>query len=57
MNHRLIDADVMAAARAAGVRVSAWTVNEEADLRRMVDLGVGRGDERSTRRCEEALRR
>jgi len=40
MNHRLIDADVMAAARAAGVRVSAWTVNEEADLRRMVDLGV-----------------
>jgi len=40
MNHRLIDADVMAAARAAGVRVSAWTVNEEADVRRMVDLGV-----------------
>jgi glycerophosphoryl diester phosphodiesterase len=40
MNHRLIDADVMAAARAAGVRVSAWTVNEEADIRRMVDLGV-----------------
>jgi glycerophosphoryl diester phosphodiesterase len=40
MNHRLIDADVMAAARAAGVRVSAWTVNDEADIRRMVDLGV-----------------
>jgi glycerophosphoryl diester phosphodiesterase len=40
MNHRLIDADVMAAAHAAGVRVSAWTVNEEADIRRMVDLGV-----------------
>ena len=40
MNHRLIDADVMAAARAAGIRVSAWTVNEEADILRMVDLGV-----------------
>ena len=40
MNHRLLDADVMTAARAAGVRVSAWTVNEEADIRRMVDLGV-----------------
>jgi glycerophosphoryl diester phosphodiesterase len=41
MNHRLIDADVMAAARAAGVRVAAWTVNDEADIRRMLDLGVG----------------
>lgn len=40
MNHRLIDTDVMAAARATGIRVAAWTVNEEADLRRMVDLGV-----------------
>src|SRR5262249_2693317 len=41
MNHRLIDADVMAAARADGIRVSAWTVNDEADIRRMIDLGVG----------------
>lgn len=40
MNHRLIDADVMAAARAAGIRVSAWTVNEEADILRMMELGV-----------------
>ena len=40
MNHRLIDTDVMSAARAAGIRVAAWTVNEEADIRRMVDLGV-----------------
>ena len=40
MNHRLIDTDVMNAARAAGIRVAAWTVNEEADIRRMVDLGV-----------------
>jgi len=40
MNHRLVDADVIAAARAAGIRLSAWTVNEEADLRRMIDLGA-----------------
>ena len=40
MNHRLIDADVVAAARAAGIRLSAWTVNDESDIRRMVDLGV-----------------
>jgi glycerophosphoryl diester phosphodiesterase len=40
MNHRLIDADVVAAARAAGVRLSAWTVNDESDIRRMIDLGV-----------------
>lgn len=40
MNHRLIDADVMAAARAGAIRLSAWTVNEETDIRRMVDLGV-----------------
>ena len=40
MNHRLIDADVIAAARAAGIRLSAWTVNEEADLRRMIELGA-----------------
>jgi len=40
MNHRLIDADVVAAARAAGVRLAAWTVNEEADIQRMIDLGV-----------------
>jgi glycerophosphoryl diester phosphodiesterase len=40
MNHRLIDADVVAAARAAGVRLSAWTVSDESDIRRMIDLGV-----------------
>ena len=40
MNHRLIDADVVSAARGAGIRLAAWTVNEEADIRRMIDLGV-----------------
>jgi len=32
--------DIMAAARAARVRVAAWTVNEEADIQRMIGLGV-----------------
>jgi glycerophosphoryl diester phosphodiesterase len=41
MNHRLIDADVVSAARDAGIRLSAWTVNEEADIHRMLALGVG----------------
>jgi glycerophosphoryl diester phosphodiesterase len=40
VNHRLIDADVVAAARAAGIRLAAWTVNDETDIRRMIDLGV-----------------
>jgi glycerophosphoryl diester phosphodiesterase len=37
---RVIDATVVAAARAAKIRLSAWTVNEEPDIRRMLDLGV-----------------
>lgn len=40
MDHRLIDAGVVRAAREAGIRLSAWTVNEDADLRRMLELGV-----------------
>lgn len=40
MDHRLIDGAVVAEARRAGVRVAAWTVNEEGDLRRMVAVGV-----------------
>ncbi len=40
MDHRLIDAGVVATARKAGIRLSAWTVNEDADLRRMLELGV-----------------
>ncbi|MGH7312666.1 MAG: glycerophosphodiester phosphodiesterase [Candidatus Rokuibacteriota bacterium] len=39
-NHRLVDADVAQAARRAGLVLAAWTVNEEADLRRVVGLGV-----------------
>jgi glycerophosphoryl diester phosphodiesterase len=40
IDHRLVDAGVVTAARAAGLRVAAWTVNEEAAIRRMLDLGV-----------------
>ena len=40
IDHRVLDAAVVAAARAAGVRVAAWTVNDEADLRRVIGLGV-----------------
>ena len=40
MDFRVIDAAVVAAARAAKIRLSAWTVNDEPDIRRMLDLGV-----------------
>lgn len=40
MDHRLIDATVAAEARTAGVGLAAWTVNEEADLHRMIELRV-----------------
>jgi len=40
MDFRVIDAAVVTAVRAAGLRLSAWTVNDESDIRRMIDLGV-----------------
>jgi len=40
VDFRLIDGDLMTAARAAGIRVAAWTVNADDDLRRMAALGV-----------------
>lgn len=40
IDHRLVDAGVVAVARAAGVRLSVWTVNAEADLLRVRELGV-----------------
>jgi glycerophosphoryl diester phosphodiesterase len=40
IDYRALSAEVIAAARAARVRVAAWTVNEEADIRRVVGLGV-----------------
>jgi glycerophosphoryl diester phosphodiesterase len=40
IDHRLADGAVVSAARAAGARLSAWTVNDEADLLRVRALGV-----------------
>jgi glycerophosphoryl diester phosphodiesterase len=40
IDFRLIDTRLVAAARAAGVRLAAWTVNTDDDLRRMGALGV-----------------
>lgn len=39
-DHRLLDADVVAAARKARRMLAAWTVNDEAGIRRMLGLGV-----------------
>jgi glycerophosphoryl diester phosphodiesterase len=40
LNHRLLDGDVVAAARRAGIAVAAWTVNEEPEMQRVIGLGV-----------------
>jgi glycerophosphoryl diester phosphodiesterase len=40
VDFRLVDAPMVAAARAAGVRLSVWTVNTDDDLKRMGALGV-----------------
>jgi glycerophosphoryl diester phosphodiesterase len=40
VDHRIIDKSLATAARVAGLRLSAWTVNEEMEIRRMIDLGV-----------------
>ena len=40
IDFRALDADVVADGRAAGLRVAAWTVNEEADIRRVLALGA-----------------
>jgi len=39
-DHQLLDEPTVRKMRDAGVTVGAWTVNEEADLRRVMDLGV-----------------
>jgi glycerophosphoryl diester phosphodiesterase len=53
LEHSLIDAEVVAGARARGLRLGAWTVNEESDLRRLAALGV---DVITTDRPDLALR-
>lgn len=40
IDHRLVDGAVVEAARQASVKLSVWTVNDENDIRRFVELGV-----------------
>ena len=40
IDFRVLDAEVIADARAAGLRVAAWTVNDEADIQRVLALGA-----------------
>lgn len=40
IQYTALDAGVIAAARRAGLRIAAWTVNEESDIRRVVELGA-----------------
>jgi glycerophosphoryl diester phosphodiesterase len=40
INHTLISPQVLAAARAAGLSPGAWGLKDEADIRRVLDLGV-----------------
>lgn len=40
LEHILVDERLVAAARAAGLALGVWTVNDEAAIRRMLDLGV-----------------
>jgi len=39
-DHALVDPDLIAAARDRGMKVIPWTVNDTADMKRLVDLGV-----------------
>ena len=41
VEHPAVDAALLSAARDARLQVAAWTANEEGDIRRLVDLGVG----------------
>ena len=40
LKHTLVDESVVVAARASGVKVGAWTVNDEPEMRRLIALGV-----------------
>ncbi|WP_216902619.1 alpha/beta hydrolase [Nocardia alni] len=39
-HHTMVTAELMRQAAAAGLPVMPWTVNDDADMRRMIDLGV-----------------
>jgi glycerophosphoryl diester phosphodiesterase len=38
--HRLVTPETIRAAHAAGLEMHVWTVNEEADIRRLLAMGV-----------------
>jgi len=40
IDHRLVDRSVVDGARRASIKLAVWTVNDESDMRRMIDLGV-----------------
>jgi glycerophosphoryl diester phosphodiesterase len=40
LKHTLVDESVIIAARASGVKVGAWTVNDESEMRRLIALGI-----------------
>jgi glycerophosphoryl diester phosphodiesterase len=40
IDHRLVDRTVVERARRASIGLAVWTVNDEADMRRLLDLGV-----------------
>ena len=40
LKHTLVDASVIDAARRAGIAVGVWTVNDEPEMRRLIDLDV-----------------
>jgi glycerophosphoryl diester phosphodiesterase len=40
LDWRIVDVEVVRAARAAGLAIGVWTVNDEPTMRRMLDLGV-----------------
>jgi glycerophosphoryl diester phosphodiesterase len=40
LDWRIVEPDVVRAARAAGLAIGVWTVNDEPTMRRMLDLGV-----------------
>jgi glycerophosphoryl diester phosphodiesterase len=40
LKHTLVDETVIEAARAGGIRVGVWTVNDEPEMRRVIGLGV-----------------
>lgn len=53
LEHTLVDDSVVTAARACGLRLGAWTANDEAAIRRLAGLGV---DIITTDRPDRALR-